>query len=891
MKRVFSPRLKVLVAILLVSALHAGIWLAAREAATPADVVGRLNSVSYTPYRDSPDREGEDKAFLEVIRKDIPLLADAAKRVRTYSTSSMVEQIIPEEAAKNGLRVGLGLWIGLDEERNKKEIDAAMELLNKYRGTIRTLYVGNETQVRGEIPIDTLIAHIRDIKRRTRGQVDVTTGETWDVWIDNPKLVSAVDVISAHMLPYWEGIPADEAVAYAFRRYDEIRAAYPGKRVDIAEFGWPSQGYNDRAARPGPVLQAQVLRAFIAEADRLGISYNIIEAFDQPWKTQEGSVGAYWGIFDADRQPKFPMQGMVEKTYRPAGIAALSAGFLLSLLGLRRGRARFREAFLFAIVANVLGVAVGFALVFPLETYLNLGAAFAWGVGLILMLVLLAVILTKVSELIEVSLGHGPKRLINRLDVGGVGASELQGSWMGATGSPHPSVSEDLYLGPVPKVSIHIPAYKEEPDMLIETLNSVAGLDYPDFEVLVVINNTPEPYYWEPIAAHCEKLGDRFKFVYLPKVAGFKAGALNEAMAFMSPDAAIIALIDADYIVDRNWLNDLVPYFGDPNVAIVQAPQDHRDGNETLFKSFLNDEYAGFFDIGMVQRNEDNAIIAHGTMLLIRRAPFDAAGRWATDTIVEDTEMGLRLLAAGYSAHYTNRRYGWGVLPDTYKAYKTQRHRWAYGAVQIVRKHWRLVLPWTQGLTPAQKTRFVTGWAVWLSDALGAAVAVLSLLWVPVILTIGSRLPTTALMAPAIAAVLVHVTHAVLLYRLRVKISPKRSLRAAVAAMSLQFTVAGAVFKALLTDNLPFQRTQKGGGAKREKKARWENWPETVLGLGLVIACFVLWFTNYHQVREIYVYAIALGVISLPYIAAIFMGILERVCARGSAPPSAVGTA
>ena len=91
----------------------------------------------------------------------------------------------------------------------------------------------------------------------------------------------------------------------------------------------------------------------------------------------------------------------------------------------------------------------------------------------------------------------------------------------------------------------------------------------------------------------------------------------------------------------------------------------------------------------MVQRNEVDAIIQHGTMCIVRRSAFDAIGGWGTDTIVEDTDLGLRLYQAGYQALYTNTRYGRGLLPDTYRAFKTQRFRWAYGAMQLIRKHGR----------------------------------------------------------------------------------------------------------------------------------------------------------------------------------------------------------
>ena len=111
----------------------------------------------------------------------------------------------------------------------------------------------------------------------------------------------------------------------------------------------------------------------------------------------------------------------------------------------------------------------------------------------------------------------------------------------------------------------------------------------------------------------------------------------------------------------RTWCR----LFADPKVGLIQAPQDHRDGDRSVMHHAMNGEYAGFFDIGMVQRNEDNAIIVHGTMCLIRRAALEAAGGWSSDTICEDTDLGLTILELGWHAHYTNRRYGHGLLPDT----------------------------------------------------------------------------------------------------------------------------------------------------------------------------------------------------------------------------------
>ena len=156
----------------------------------------------------------------------------------------------------------------------------------------------------------------------------------------------------------------------------------------------------------------------------------------------------------------------------------------------------------------------------------------------------------------------------------------------------------------------------------------------------------------------------------------------------------------------------------------------------------MNGEYAGFFDIGMVQRNEANAIIVHGTMCLIRRAAMDMAGGWAGDTICEDTDLGLAIIEHGWLTHYTNQRYGHGLLPDTYEAFKKQRHRWAYGGFQIVKKHWRRFLPGASRLSPDQRREFALGWLNWLgAESLGVLVAILNLIWVPIVAFAEWRIP------------------------------------------------------------------------------------------------------------------------------------------------------
>ncbi|MGE0749214.1 MAG: glycosyltransferase [Variibacter sp.] len=827
-------------AVALVMCIHGALWAVTREQVSAPSFNGQLNSVSYAPYHGSLHPDKGNRPTPAQIRSDLKILAPYTRALRTYSSTGGGE-LVPAIANEFGLRVTVGAWIDKDQKRNERELKEVVDLARHHRN-INGIVVGNETIYRDEIKVPELIKLIQKVKRET--QVPVTTGEIWSVWRDHPELVSAVDFIAVHILPYWEGVPEKAAVEAAIGGYNQLRQMYPGKRIVIAEFGWPSAGYNFKLANPGRLEQAAVIRDFVSQADSMGIDYNIVEATDQPWKVFEGSVGPYWGLFDNSLKPKFAWTGpLTDPEHWKMGVLALAIGFLLSLPVLTMAGATAGQAALLAVAANVVGA--WFATIFAYWNghYFVPGATIALGIGIVLLIPLVLIALSRIEDIAGIAFGRKERRAIARAD------------------------------GFVPKVSIHVPAYREPPEMLKQTLDAVARLEYPDFECVVVINNTPDPAFWQPIAEHCRLLGERFKFINAEKVEGYKAGALRLALQHTAPDAQIIGVIDADYAVTPDWLKDLVPAFADARVGLVQAPQDHRDGNQTLMHHAMNGEYAGFFDIGMVERNEMNAIVVHGTMMLVRRAALEAAGNWPSETICEDTDLGLSILEQGWLTHYTNRRYGYGLLPDSYEAFKKQRHRWAYGGLQIVKKHWRRFLPGASLLTRDQRREYALGWLNWLgAESIGVLVAILNLLWVPVVAFIGIAIPDRILTIPIIAAFAVSLLHFVTLYRLRVSIPIGQMLGAAVAAMSLQWTVAKAIADGLIKEHLPFARTAKGGKAQLTSfQAFWE----AVLGGLLVLGAIVVMATNFQHVREINIFAAVLLVQSLPFLSAAAIAALE----------------
>jgi exo-beta-1,3-glucanase (GH17 family)/glycosyltransferase involved in cell wall biosynthesis len=844
--------MRAVVAVLVfVTAAHAALWGIFQDKQQAPDFTGMLPSVSYAPFEGTAHPDVDNIPTAEKIRSDLKKLSTMTRAIRLYSSTGGVE-MVPPIAAEFGLKVTLGAWIDKNTDRNEREIDSAINLARKNSNVIG-IVVGNETVFRGEQKVEDLIELIKRVKKSVN--VPVTTGEIWNIWRDYPELASNVDFVAAHVLPYWENFSSAQAVDQAVYLYQLLREKFPGKRIVIAEFGWPSAGYNRLNADPGPFEQAVVLRNFVTRAEAIGMEYNIVEGIDQPWKFFEGGVGPYWGILNAAREPKFSWTGpIVNPNYWKLAAIALLVGVLMSLPILRLPEPTVPQAFLLSAAAN--GVGAWFATVFAYWDghYFIFGSAFALTLGLILLGPLVLIAMARIEEIAAIAFGRSPRRLIVK----------------GAPVVPA-TIGENLAF---PKVSIHIPAYFEPPEMLKQTLDAVARLDYPNFECVVIINNTPDPAFWQPIQDHCRALGERFKFINAEKVTGFKAGALRIAMDRTAADAEIIGIIDADYVVDPDWLKDLVPLFADSRVGLVQAPQDHRDEDRSLMHYIMNGEYAGFFDIGMIQRNEENAIIVHGTMCLIRRAAMEMAGGWAGDTICEDTDLGLAIIEHGWVTHYTNHRYGRGLLPDTYEAFKKQRHRWAYGGFQIVKKHWRRFLPGASRLTRDQKREFSLGWLNWLgAESLGVLVALLNLAWVPIVAFADIAIPDRILTLPIIAAFLVSLGHFIVMYRLRVPVKSGQMLGAMIAAMSVQWTVCRAVAQGLITEHLPFARTSKGGLSRMsiEFQAFWE----AVIGVLLLVGAVVLVATNTKQIREIYIFAAVLVLESLPFLSAVAIAILE----------------
>ncbi|MEE9424989.1 MAG: glycosyltransferase family 2 protein [Methylococcales bacterium] len=804
-----------------------------------------IMGVTYDPRRKDDDPEKKTFPSDAKIDEDLTLLDDIVFALRTYSVLDGQERIIHIAAAHN-LNLAPGAWIGENLENNRREIESLIKLSREDNPKIVRTFVGNEVLLHKRIPKAKLIDYIREVRKRTWRPV--STSETWDTWIKNPDLVDEVDFIAMHILPYWEGVSVDEAVGAVFDRYYEVQDAYPDKPLVITEVGWPSNGQPFRKATASVENQAKFLRQFLNRASAEKITYYVIEAFDQPWKKSiEGSSGAYWGIFNAERKPKFPMEGDVfdlpnwKKWALAAAIVSIS---LMIIFLITRRHLKLPGKLFFGIIANLAVSFIFWTASIGAHQYQTSVSLFVWGILILLQVMAALILLTETLEVAEV-LWHRPgKRTFKPLKVD----------------------SNYKY----PKVSVHLPIHKEPPEMVKLTLQALDQLDYPNLEVLVIDNNTTDRAVWQPVFEECLRLGEKFRFFHLDNWPGFKAGATNFALEKTAPDASIIAVIDSDYIVSPDWLKSMVPYFDDDNVGFVQSPQDYRDLHENLFKTFCYWEYAGFFHIGMVQRNEYNAIIQHGTMTMIRKSAFDRVGKWSEWCITEDSELGLRLFEAGYDSVYVKDSFGKGLMPDTMSGYMTQRYRWVYGAMHIIKHHWRSFFGTRNStLTKAQRYYFVAGWLSWFSDALALLFTISSIVMTALIFAdpLHSELPINAFLLPTIGLFSFKILRGLWLYQARVKCTILQSLGAALVGLSLTHTVAKATLQGLLTSGKPFMRTPK-----LEKKSPLliglvSIWQELLLLILLIASIVAMNYLDQFDNVSGKLWITVLSVQSVPYIA------------------------
>ena len=354
-------------------------WLGKPVALPPSPLPAgeKLYCVSYAPFRDGQDPLVETtQVSPQQIDEDLKFLARYTDCIRTYSVENGLDKV-PEIAQRYGLKVMQGLWLSNKIAHNRAQMAVTVALAKKYPDVIRSVIVGNEVLLRGEMSAPNLGAIIREVKAQIAQPV--TYADVWEFWLRYAELQNAVDFVTIHILPYWEDFPlaASRAAAHVDAIRKKVVAAIPNKEIVIGEFGWPSHGRMREGALPSPSNQARAIEETLTLGKRENFRVNVIEAFDQPWKRAlEGSTGRYWGIFDRSTQgPKFALGGAVSN--HPHWLLGALFGILLAALtfgiAATAGRQKKPVPYLWPKIAGIAFLpAVMFGLAvetIPIESY------------------------------------------------------------------------------------------------------------------------------------------------------------------------------------------------------------------------------------------------------------------------------------------------------------------------------------------------------------------------------------------------------------------------------------------------------------------------------------------------------------------------------------------
>ena len=421
----------------------------------------RVMGFAFSPYHADQDPRQKRYPSLEQIESDLKLLSGKAAAIRTYSVEDDLAEV-PRLARKYNLNVCLGAYLSYDEQRNAWEFPLFLNIARSNPNVVRGI-VGNETLHHKLMKYDDLVSYLD--KARKALHIPISTAEPAYIWSTKyPELVKHVDFIAVQILPYWEGRDAEQAVEYTFDIVKGLRKQFPGKPIIISEVGWPSNGrtrlqpadevpggQSRQEAIASEANQAIFLRNFLARAPREGYVYYIMEAFDQPWKTDiEGSVGAYWGVYDVNRHPKFEFTQPIVPVPQWQVLAAISIvlaviTFALLLIDSRTLRGHGRS--FLAVVSYFAATAVVWIVYDYSNQYLTVGSIV---IGLLLVIGMVGIIAVLLAEAHEWAEALWVKQ--RRREFVPVHLPEDQ----------------------LPRVSIHVPAYNEPPAMLAQIENAIA---------------------------------------------------------------------------------------------------------------------------------------------------------------------------------------------------------------------------------------------------------------------------------------------------------------------------------------------------------------------------------------------------------------------------------
>lgn len=410
------------------------------------------------------------------------------------------------------------------------------------------------------------------------------------------------------------------------------------------------------------------------------------------------------------------------------------------------------------------------------------------------------------------------------------------------TRSPVKRPEAALPVDEEPFVSIHVPTHNEPPEVVMQTLQSLAHLKWENYEVLVIDNNTSDPKLWEPIKEYCGILGPRFRFFHVEGLKGFKAGAMNYVRQFMDPRAKFIFVVDADYVVDRKALRTALRYRTEEKIGLIQFPQDYR--NVTKANVGIALDYKHFFSGFMNMGNAMGCVPSTGTLALVSVEALREIGGFNSECVTEDADLGFRLATKGYRSIYVNQVIGSGLLPHEMDGLKKQRWRWAFGNAQILRHHWKELL-FSKTLTWKQKMGFVAHLTAWFNFNLVPSLSLILLALYSVVGDLNESQIYTVVISGFTLVTYLFLKYGVMHYSLRREgYSLPDISRAFVTHVGLGWIFCASWVRCLFNSSSPFVRTNKFI-SRAVPGVLKTTMADIGLGVGLLGAAVVLTLTDF----------------------------------------------
>ncbi len=239
----------------------------------------------------------------------------------------------------------------------------------------------------------------------------------------------------------------------------------------------------------------------------------------------------------------------------------------------------------------------------------------------------------------------------------------------------------------LPIVTVQLPLFNEL-YVTQRLIDAVCDLDYPKelLEIQVLDDSTDESLALTTgLVAEKQKLGFNIVQIQRSKNIGFKAGALQNGL--IQAKGEFVAIFDADFLPEKDFLTNLIPYFNDSKIGMVQSRWGHINKDYSLLTKVQGFGLDGHFTVEQTGRNAASLFMNfNGTAGIWRKQCIEEAGGWQHDTLTEDLDLSYRAQLKGWEFKYVQAVSTPAELPIELNAFKSQQHRWTKGAIETSKK-------------------------------------------------------------------------------------------------------------------------------------------------------------------------------------------------------------